>query len=83
MTITARVYISEITHSSGDKAAARIKFSGAYNKGKGNEAWATATPSLTYEMYVSNPTAVAWFEQRFNDGKDMHVTFDDVEPATD
>lgn len=43
--------------------------------GKGNEAWASATPAGEIKMTIRTE-ALGWFEDRL--GRDVAITFDDV-----
>lgn len=75
MAVAARFYVSEMTYWAGNPQAAQIKL-GAVVRGPENAAWSAATPSGTIEMHVSNPDAVAWFNDRRLAKEEIALTFD-------
>lgn len=83
MTVTARFYVDSVTRRSYNPDHAVIDLKPAYNNGKGNEAWAEATPSGSMQLTVNNPSAVEFFDQAMRGRRDLHITFDLVEVPPD
>ena len=73
---TLRFYVAELTRQAHDPEAAKITLNPAYNNGKGNEAWAKATPSGKIELYVSNPPAVEFYALALRERRDIHITME-------
>lgn len=82
MKTTLRFYVSEMTRYAGHDNV-KITLKPAYNNGKGNEAWATATPSGDMWINVNNPSAIEWFEGCMNDKSDIHITMERVDELAD
>jgi len=51
----------------------------AVSRGAENSSWASATPTGTLTMYVSNPSGFAWMQSRL--GKEVYMDFTDVDPS--
>jgi hypothetical protein len=75
MAVAARFYISEMTTFAYDPNAAKMKLM-CVVRGPENASWASATPSGTVEMHVTNPAAVKWFRERMEAKDDIALTFD-------
>ena len=76
-TVTARFYVSEITHR-GKASNATVVLTPAYANGA-NAEWATATPSGKIELQVSNPAAIEAFDEWRTGGRDLHITMTPVD----
>lgn len=74
--VTARFYVDEVKKKAFDPKQAALVLKPAYNNGSGNEAWAKATPSGRIELQISNPDAVAFFNDAMDGGQDLHLTFE-------
>lgn len=75
--ITARFYVAEMTRRAYDPSHVTVRLQPAYKDGR-NAAWTKATPSGSIELQVNNPDAAAWFAERFDARRDLHITFGDV-----
>ena len=78
MAVTARFYVSEVTHRAYAPDQAQIKLA-ASTRGEENKAWATATPSGSIDMAINNPEAAAFFTARL--GQDVALTFEPLGDA--
>jgi hypothetical protein len=78
MAVTARFYVSEVTHRAYNPAAAQVKLQ-ATTRGDENKGWATATPSGSIDMAIQNPDAAAFFAARL--GQDIAITFESIDDA--
>ena len=76
MSIKARFFVREITKF-GNTDNVLIKLSATIKGSEDNKDWAKYTPSGNIEMSVTNPPAIAWFEDRL--GKDVSLTFGDID----
>ena len=76
---TLRFFVAEMAYFASQPDASRITLKPAYNNGKGNEAWASATPSGEMTIHVNNPNAVEWFSECMRDKSDIHITMERVE----
>jgi len=74
--VTARFYVSEMTRYAG-AGNVRVKFSPAYANGK-NAEWASATPSGSIELQVTNPAAIEEFSGWLDGRHDIHITLQPV-----
>ena len=72
--VQARFYVRDITRHAYNPAQVEVVLA-AVSRGSENKTWATATPSGTLTMHVSNPSAADWFNERL--GKDVAITFED------
>ena len=79
MKTTLRCYVSEMSRFASQPEAAKITLKPAYNNGKGNESWATATPSGEIIIQVNNPSAVQWYQDCMDDKADIHITMERVD----
>jgi hypothetical protein len=74
---TLRFYVAEMTRYAGHDNV-KVTLKPAYNNGKGNEDWATATPSGDMWINVNNPSAVKFYEDCMADKADIHITMERV-----
>lgn len=83
MTVRGKFYVKAITltpHNDGGRVELE-----AVSRGSRNADWASATPSGSISMYVSNPAAFAFFENvlRLRDGQKHPEVFVDFTVSTD
>lgn len=82
--VVARFYVRQVTRHSGPAMvgyatpAPNVEVvlnpvSGS--KGDANKDWASATPSGEIKMFIGNPDAATWFNDRL--GQDIAITFED------
>lgn len=74
MSVQARFFVQSITRHAHNPGAGQVKLAAA-SRGPENKTWATATPAGVIDMTISNPDAMAWFNDRL--GKDVAITFED------
>jgi hypothetical protein len=80
MAVKARFWVRSFEKSvsgQGGAVAAKVNLAPVTRSTDDNITWAKYTPSGTVEMYVTQEGAQDWFEERL--GKDIAITFDDVE----
>ena len=75
MSVQARFFVQSITRHAYNPGAGQVKLAAAA-RGKENASWAAATPAGNIDMTISNPDAMAWFNDRL--GKDIALTFEDA-----
>jgi len=78
MAVSARFYVSEVTHRAYNQSHVTVKLQ-VSSRGEENKAWATSTPSGSIEMSITNPDAAGFFTARL--GQDVAVNFDELGPA--
>lgn len=74
MAVQARFFVDQITKHARFEGS-KFTLSPVTSSKPGNSDWSKYTPSGTIELNVTNPDAIAWFEDRL--GKDIAITFDD------
>ena len=70
--VTARFFVASITRFAGDHGTVTLN---AATRGEENRAWASATPSGKIELSITNPDALAWFEEQRVARTDIALTF--------
>lgn len=65
--VRAKFFVASVNHMAtpGSALAATITLNpvfGSYGDGKDNESWSKYTPSGKFEMSVTNPAAIEFFE---------------------
>jgi hypothetical protein len=74
--VEARFYVAEVTRRAWGGAPWSVKLQ-AVSRGPENKVWASATPSGTVTLEISNEAAARWFDDRLGKG-DVAITFTDA-----
>lgn len=70
MSVTARMFVQEITRRAHQKGVGIVKLS-AVSRGPENKSWAASTPSGTIELQIANEAALAFFDESL--GEEMVI----------
>jgi hypothetical protein len=72
MSVVARFYVATVSrHAGGSNGEVIMR---PVSRGPENKKWASATPSGEFKMSISNPDALAFFDNAL--GKDVAITIE-------
>ena len=77
MAVKARFWVREITKHGNVEQTTALLSAVTRKQGTDNVDWSQYTPSGELRISITTDGAREWFEQRL--GKDVSITFDDVE----
>lgn len=77
MAITARLFVTSLTHSGSKENRSGTVVMGAAYAGGRNQEWASSTPTANLTMTL-NAQALALFEEIQDAGMDVAVTFEGI-----